>query len=104
MVTRGPHGGTRQDRSRLMRIGMISEHANPLAALGGVDAGGQNLHVAELATALVRDGHDVNVYTRRDCPDAAERVCSDAGYDVIPVPAVPQPAQRQSHASPHIRP
>ena len=32
-----------------MRIAMVSEHASPLAALGGVDAGGQNVHVAALA-------------------------------------------------------
>jgi glycosyltransferase involved in cell wall biosynthesis len=52
-----------------MRIAMVSEHASPLAAIGGVDAGGQNIHVAELALALGRRGHDVVVYTRRD--DAA---------------------------------
>ena len=28
---------------------MVSEHASPLAVLGGVDAGGQNVHVAALA-------------------------------------------------------
>ena len=86
-----------------MRIGMISEHASPLAALGGVDAGGQNLHVAELAAALVRDGHDVKVYTRRDCPDAAERVRSDAGYDVIHVPAGPEAALGKDHLFPYMR-
>ena len=32
-----------------MRIAMVSEHASPLATLGGVDAGGQNVHVAALA-------------------------------------------------------
>ncbi len=32
-----------------MRIAMVSEHADPLAAVGGVDAGGQNVHVAALA-------------------------------------------------------
>jgi glycosyltransferase involved in cell wall biosynthesis len=47
---------------------MISEHASPLAMLGGVDAGGQNIHVAELATALARRGHEVRVYTRKDNP------------------------------------
>lgn len=31
-----------------MRISMVSEHASPLATLGGVDAGGQNVHVAAL--------------------------------------------------------
>ena len=32
-----------------VRIAMVSEHASPLAAVGGVDAGGQNVHVLELA-------------------------------------------------------
>jgi hypothetical protein len=32
-----------------MKISLISEHASPLALLGGVDAGGQNVHVAALA-------------------------------------------------------
>ncbi|MCU1675544.1 MAG: glycosyl transferase, group 1 [Frankiales bacterium] len=49
-----------------MRIAMVSEHASPLAVLGGVDAGGQNVHVAALATALARRGHEVVVHTRRD--------------------------------------
>ena len=35
-----------------MRIAMISEHASPLATLGGEDAGGQNAHVAQLSAAL----------------------------------------------------
>ena len=49
-----------------MRIAMVSEHASPLAAVGGVDAGGQNVHVLELSTALAALGHDVTVWTRRD--------------------------------------
>ena len=49
-----------------MRIAMVSEHASPLAVLGGVDAGGQNVHVAALALAMARRGADVVVHTRRD--------------------------------------
>jgi glycosyltransferase involved in cell wall biosynthesis/phosphoheptose isomerase len=49
-----------------MRIAMVSEHASPLAMLGGVDAGGQNVHVAELARAVARAGASVTVHTRRD--------------------------------------
>jgi glycosyltransferase involved in cell wall biosynthesis len=52
-----------------MRIVLISEHASPLAAIGGVDSGGQNVHVAQLAQALGRRGHHVTVYTRRDDPE-----------------------------------
>lgn len=72
-----------------MRISMVSEHASPLAALGGVDAGGQNVHVAELSAALARRGHLVTVYTRRDDPAVAERVETPQGYSVVHVPAGP---------------
>lgn len=72
-----------------MKIAMVSEHASPLAALGGVDAGGQNVHVAALATALARRGHQVTVYTRRDDPDLPETVQMLPGVGVVHVPAGP---------------
>lgn len=72
-----------------MRIAMISEHASPLAVLGGVDAGGQNVHVAALAHALGRRGHDVTVYTRRDDPDLEERVNMSPQVEVVHVNAGP---------------
>lgn len=72
-----------------MRIAMISEHASPLAVLGEEDAGGQNTHVAELAAALVGEGHDVRVYTRRDSADLPDTVDAAAGYQVRHVPAGP---------------
>ena len=31
------------------RIALISEHASPLAMLGGVNSGGQNVYVGQLA-------------------------------------------------------
>ncbi|MEV4478355.1 glycosyltransferase [Micromonospora coxensis] len=72
-----------------MRIAMISEHASPLAVLGEEDAGGQNTHVAELAAALVGEGHDVRVYTRRDSSELPDVVDASAGYQVRHVPAGP---------------
>jgi D-inositol-3-phosphate glycosyltransferase len=57
-----------------MRIALVSEHASPLACLGSVDAGGQNVHVAALAVELARRGHDVDVYTRRDDADLPAQV------------------------------
>jgi glycosyltransferase involved in cell wall biosynthesis len=53
---------------------MVSEHASPLAVMGGVDAGGQNVHVAALSMALARRGIAVTVYTRRDQPSLPTRV------------------------------
>ncbi|WP_446219570.1 glycosyltransferase [Micromonospora sp. IBHARD004] len=72
-----------------MRIAMISEHASPLAVLGEEDGDGQNTHVAELASALVGEGHDVRVYTRRDSARLTESVSTPDGYQVWHVPAGP---------------
>ncbi|MEU0597825.1 glycosyltransferase [Streptomyces sp. NPDC006393] len=75
-----------------MRIAMVSEHASPLAALGGVDAGGQNVYVARLTEELARRGHDVTVYTRRDAPGLPDRVPLPGGGVVEHVPAGPPEA------------
>ncbi len=72
-----------------MRIALVSEHANPLAAVGGVDAGGQNVHVSALASGLTARGHDVTVYSRRDSTSAPFRVLAPDGYVVEHVPAGP---------------
>jgi glycosyltransferase involved in cell wall biosynthesis len=72
-----------------MRIAMVSEHANPLAVVGGVDAGGQNVHVAALARALAAQGHQVMVHTRRDEPSGPRRVRMSEGVVVDHVTAGP---------------
>ena len=72
-----------------MRIALVSEHANPLAAIGGVDAGGQNVHVAALAGGLVERGHDVTVFSRRDATSVPVQVRAPEGYVVEHVPAGP---------------
>ena len=71
---------------------MVSEHASPLAALGGVDAGGQNVHVAALSMALARRGHAVRVYTRRDDPALPAVVRIMDGLEVVHVDAGPPAA------------
>lgn len=85
-----------------MRIAMISEHASPLAALGGADAGGQNVHVASLAAALVRRGHDIVVYTRRDSRSVRARVSTSDGYEVVHVPAGPVEHVPKDELLPHM--
>jgi glycosyltransferase involved in cell wall biosynthesis len=75
-----------------MKIAMVSEHASPLAMLGGQDAGGQNVHVDALARALARRGHDVVVHTRRDSPHLPSRVRLARGVTVHHVDAGPPTA------------
>jgi glycosyltransferase involved in cell wall biosynthesis len=72
-----------------MRIAMVSEHASPLAAITGEDAGGQNVHVAELSSALAALGHEVDVYTRRTDPDRPDVVPMGPGVRVVHVSAGP---------------
>lgn len=85
-----------------MRIAMVSEHASPLAALGGVDAGGQNVHVAALAGALAALGHEVTVFTRRDSTRLADRV-STHGYAVEHVEAGPPAVVPKDELLGHMR-
>jgi len=85
-----------------VKIAMVSEHANPLAALGGVECGGQNVHVAELAAALARRGNEVTVYTRQDDLQQPERIDAADGYRVVHVPAGPAAAVPRDELVPHL--
>ncbi|WP_432054961.1 glycosyltransferase [Streptomyces sp. bgisy022] len=85
-----------------MRIAMVSEHAGPLAALGGVDAGGQNVYVARLSEELARRGHHVTVYTRRDTVTLPDRVPLPGGAVVEHVPAGPPEAVPKDELLPHM--
>ncbi len=81
---------------------MVSEHASPLAALGEADAGGQNVHVAELALGLARLGHEVQVYTRRDDAALPERVAVAPGVCVVHVPVGPPRTVPKDDLLPHM--
>ena len=83
-------------------VAMLSEHASPLATLGGVDAGGQNVHVAMLARALAERGHRVTVYTRRDDPTLPDRVCFAPGVVVEHLAAGPAAPLPKDELWPHV--
>jgi glycosyltransferase involved in cell wall biosynthesis len=70
-------------------IALISEHASPLATLGGTDFGGQNVYVAQLAQHLAALGHSVDVLTRRESTELPRVVRCPSGIRVIHVPAGP---------------
>ncbi|GAB4100937.1 glycosyltransferase family 1 protein [Sinomonas halotolerans] len=81
---------------------MVSEHASPLAAVGGEDAGGQNIHVAELAAALVRRGHEVTVFTRRDSERLHWEQRLPSGVALVNVDAGPARAVPKDRLLPYI--
>src|SRR5438874_8488699 len=83
-------------------IHMISEHASPLAVLGGADAGGQNVHVAALAGALADRGHQIVVHTRRDDEALPDRVRLRPGVTVEHVRAGPARPLAKDDLLPHM--
>ena len=85
-----------------MRIAMVSEHASPLAALGGADAGGQNVHVLELSSALAAMGHEVTVWTRRDDDALPDTVPVSPGLVVRHVVAGPARRMPKDELVPHL--
>jgi D-inositol-3-phosphate glycosyltransferase len=85
-----------------MRVAMVSEHASPLAVLGGADAGGQNVHVAALSAALARRGAEVVVHTRREDPALPARVAVAPGVTVEHVDAGPPVPIPKDELLPHM--
>lgn len=80
-----------------MRTAIVSAHASPLAAQSALGAGGQSIHVAEMAAALARRGHDVTVYTRRHDAARPRRVLAPPGYTVVQVDAGPAETLPEDH-------
>ncbi len=72
------------------RVAFLSEHASPLARLGGVDSGGQNVYVDEVSRNLGTLGCAVDVFTRRDRPDLPEVVDLATNVRVIHLDAGPR--------------
>ncbi|WP_343628265.1 glycosyltransferase [Roseateles sp.] len=86
-----------------LRIALISEHASPLAQQGSVDAGGQNVYVAHVATALARRGHHVDVMTRRDQRALPTAVDMRPGVRVLHIDAGPPEFVPKEQLLPHMR-
>jgi D-inositol-3-phosphate glycosyltransferase len=72
------------------RIAFISDHASPLALLGSIDSGGQNVYVAELAKRLAESGLLIDVYTRKDDKSLQTIVDYAPGVRIINIHAGPE--------------
>lgn len=75
--------------AQALRVAIISEHASPLAQQGSIDAGGQNVYVLHVATALARQGHHVDILTRRDQRSLPTAVDMRPGVRVLHIDAGP---------------
>ena len=84
-------------------IAIISDHASPLADLGGVDSGGQNVYVKQVAGHLAARGYDVDVFTRRDDPGLPEITQCGYGVRVMHVAAGPARFIRKEELLQHMQ-
>ena len=84
-------------------IALISDHASPLADLGGVDSGGQNVYVKQVAAHLAARGYEVDVFTRRDNPDLPDIVECENGVRVVHVTAGPPGFIRKEELLQHMQ-
>src|SRR5271165_6799517 len=85
----------------MKKVAVISEHASPIATLGGVDSGGQNVYVAQLARLLADRGWQVDVFTRCESVSAPEAV-SWGRATVYHVPAGPARFVPKEELLPHM--
>ncbi|MFD0866887.1 glycosyltransferase, partial [Tessaracoccus lubricantis] len=78
-----------------MRVAFISMHTSPAERAGTADAGGMNVLIRALATALQRaSGVEVEFFTRRSSPDQPDTTTLDDGivlHHVAAGPARPLP-------------
>jgi glycosyltransferase involved in cell wall biosynthesis len=78
-----------RNKGKTTRIAFLSEHASPVALLGGEDAGGQNVYVDEVTRHLARRGYAIDVFTHRDDPALPEIIDWGPGVRVINLDAGP---------------
>jgi D-inositol-3-phosphate glycosyltransferase len=60
-----PVGSVILFKSMVKRVALLTDHADPLAPIGGVEAGGENVYVLELSRSLAKLGWTIDVYTRQ---------------------------------------
>lgn len=89
-------------KDRKIRVAMISEHASPMALLGGEDAGGQNVYVDELSRHLAALGFEVDVFTRLESPRAKQVNEWGDGVRVVNLRAGPPTYLKKDSLPPHM--
>lgn len=77
------------------RVAVLSLHTSPLVQPGTGDAGGMNVYVRELVSAMATAGMQCRVYVRRWADDLPEQVEVEPGFEVVHVPVGPLEATKE---------
>ena len=84
------------------RLAVMSTHTSPLARAGTTKAGGMNVYVADLSRHLAEMGWEVDVFTRRDRPDAPFVEEMSPGARLIHIDAGPPTSLAPMEIAPHV--
>jgi D-inositol-3-phosphate glycosyltransferase len=71
----------------MLRVAVLSLHTSPLSQPGVGDAGGMNVYVRELSSALAHTGADCTVYARKWHPDLPAVIEVEPNFRVVYVTA-----------------
>lgn len=82
-------------------VAMLVVHSNPLAEPGEGDAGGMTIYVRQVAAGLAQRGIEVDIFTRRDSPDAPAQSTLQPGVRVILIDAG-APELAKEHIASHL--
>ena len=84
------------------RIAVFTDNADPLAALGGIESGGENVYVNELTRALSRFGWTIDIFTRWSSPKTAQIAKITENVRVIRLAAGPLEFISKDKLFPHM--
>lgn len=87
----------------MARLCVLSYHTSPLAQPGTGDGGGMNVYVRELASALARQGHEVDVFTRRDAREQRPSQIVEPGFRVHHLNAGPPRVLRREELGDYVK-
>ena len=87
----------------MARLAVISYHTSPLAQPGTGDGGGMNVYVRELASAVARQGHEVDVFTRRDSSAVPTTQLVEPGFRVHHVASGPPRTLERREQEDHVK-
>lgn len=71
----------------ILRIAMLSVHSSPLGKIGTKNTGGMSIYLQELAQELSKEGHYVDIFTRRTHPDQTDTIYLNPKVRVINITA-----------------
>ncbi|MDH2904684.1 MAG: glycosyltransferase [Actinomycetota bacterium] len=87
----------------MARLAVLSYHTSPLAQPGTGDGGGMNVYVRELASAMARQGHEVDVFTRRDSAALVSTQLVEPGFRVHHILSGPARSLERHELSDHVK-